>query len=117
VRELEHAVEAALVVSGDGVVRRESLPEAIRGDLVDEVTGLFYEEVEETLLDALDPSSVGVDSPLDDAWSEERSRVEEALRRSSGDKSAAARLLGWNRMRLYRALRRHGIPYKGKGRR
>jgi two-component system, NtrC family, response regulator AtoC len=117
VRELEHAVEAALVVSGDGVVRRESLPEAIRGDLVDEVTGLFCEEMEETLLDALDPSSVGVDSPLDDAWSEERSRVEEALRRSSGDKSAAARLLGWNRMRLYRALRRHGIPYKGKGRR
>jgi two-component system response regulator AtoC len=33
-------------------------------------------------------------------------RLEEALARTRGDKSAAARLLGWSRMRVYRTLRR-----------
>ncbi len=96
VRELEHAVEAALVVSEDGLVRREALPEKIRGGEVDAVRDLLRHEV----------AVVGGDRRPKD----ERSLIQDALGRCGGDKSRAARLLGWNRMRLYRRMRALGIP-------
>jgi transcriptional regulator with PAS, ATPase and Fis domain len=40
----------------------------------------------------------------------DRQALEDALRRTGGDKSAACRLLGWNRMKLYRRMRKYGIP-------
>lgn len=102
VRELEHAVEAALVVSEDGLVRREALPEKIRGGDVDAVRDLLRHEV----------AAVGGDRRPKD----ERSLIQDALGRCGGDKSRAARLLGWNRMRLYRRMRALGIPYDaGRG--
>jgi len=124
VRELEHAIQAALVVSGDGMVRRDALPEKVLGDSLDEVRDLL--EIATISIGSSGgsshtlPSSAGFaaasapSTPADD----EKSRIEDALRQADGDKSAAARILGWNRMRLYRSLRRHGIPYdSGRDRR
>jgi DNA-binding NtrC family response regulator len=37
-------------------------------------------------------------------------RLLAALRYTEGDKSAAARRLGWSRMRVYRMLKRAGLP-------
>ncbi len=100
VRELEHAIEAALVMSGDGMVRREALPEKVLGGDLDEVRDLLRME------------QVSAGSGSDPASSQdERACVEAALARSGGDKSRAARLLGWNRMRLYRRMKSLGIPY------
>jgi len=97
VRELEHAIESALVLSGDGMVRRESLPERVLGGELEEVRDLLREEA------ALAGSSSG-------SLEDERARIEEALNASGGDKSRAARSLGWNRMRLYRRMKSLGIP-------
>jgi DNA-binding NtrC family response regulator len=36
--------------------------------------------------------------------------IEDALRRFSGDKSKAARFIGWNRQKLYRRMRAYRIP-------
>jgi DNA-binding NtrC family response regulator len=36
--------------------------------------------------------------------------IEEALRRFAGDKSRAARYIGWNRQKLYRRMRTYRIP-------
>ena len=41
---------------------------------------------------------------------DEQEKVEQALYQTKGDKSAAAKLLGWSRMRIYRALKRSGLP-------
>jgi two-component system response regulator HydG len=114
VRELEHAIEAALVVSGDGMVRRETLPEKILGGEIEVVRDLLCEAAAaESSQDAprgddeLDSSA----EPRDGGEPDERARVEQALIECGGDKSRAARRLGWNRMRLYRRLKVLGIPY------
>ena len=99
VRELEHCIEAALVVSGDGMVRRECLPERVLGGELDQVRDLLREEC--LVESGSRPEQVG----------KERTLVEEALIRAGGDKSRAARLLGWNRMRLYRRMKALGISY------
>jgi len=36
--------------------------------------------------------------------------IEDALRRCGGDRSKAARYIGWNRQKLYRRLRSYAIP-------
>ena len=36
--------------------------------------------------------------------------IEKALHNSEGDKTRAARFIGWSRPKLYRRLRYYGIP-------
>jgi DNA-binding NtrC family response regulator len=81
------------------MVRREALPEKVLGGDLDEVRDLLRVE-QAAAGSGPDPAS----SP------DERACVEAALARSGGDKSRAARLLGWNRMRLYRRMKSLGIP-------
>ncbi|MGH9869724.1 MAG: sigma 54-interacting transcriptional regulator [Candidatus Polarisedimenticolia bacterium] len=99
VRELEHAVHAALVVSGDGMVRRDALPERILGDSLDEVRDLL--EVA-TLSVGSHAGAVEHDLAVGSTTStprdDEKARIEDALRQAGGDKSAAARILGWTAM-------------------
>lgn len=97
VRELGHAIEATLVLSGDGVVRREHLPERILGGDAEHVRDLLQEEV-------IACNSEAGNQP------DERALLIRALEEAGGDKSRAARLLGWNRMRLYRRMKSLGIP-------
>ncbi len=109
VRELENAVESALIMSAEGMVRRESLPEKILGGHSDQLRDLLTTRI---LASAEPPaeSHAGPDAP-EPAPADERALVEQALARAGGDKSRAARLLGWNRMRLYRCMKRFGIDY------
>ena len=112
VRELQHAIEAALIVSNDGMVHRESLPERILGGQSDELRDLLTSRPHAAVAHAAaaagaaSPDASRQAAPLD-----ERAMVEQALAQAGGDKSRAARLLGWNRMRLYRSLKRLGIDY------
>jgi transcriptional regulator with GAF, ATPase, and Fis domain len=107
VRELEHAIEAALVVSHDGMIRRETLPDKVLGGDVEVVRDLLHE----VAASSDQPCQPGQPARAPSGEPDERAMVEQALARSGGDKSRAARLLGWNRMRLYRRLKSLGIPY------
>jgi len=119
VRELKNAVESALILSRDGAVRREFLPESLRGGSFDEIRDLLREG-------AAALGGEAVPEAKDGAWvtqseqrvlkeSEDRDKILEALTRAGGDKSLAAEILGCSRMTLYRRMRRLGINY-GTGR-
>ncbi|HET6373871.1 MAG TPA: sigma-54 dependent transcriptional regulator [Candidatus Polarisedimenticolia bacterium] len=87
VRELENAVERALVLGRDDVIRAEDLPEALRA-----------------------PSSAPLGSLVPRPLAEvEREHILRALRAMRNNKTAAARLLGFDRKTLYRKLRAFGI--------
>ena len=81
IRELENVVESAVIVSKGSLIREEDLPEEI-------------------LTCPVMSSQKG---------SEEVERIKEALRRSGGNKSLAAKLLGIHRTTLWRKLKEFGI--------
>ncbi|OFV88829.1 MAG: hypothetical protein A3J75_04880 [Acidobacteria bacterium RBG_16_68_9] len=93
VRELENLVERLVILSEDGVIRVENLPANVRS---------FISEKKiprPTLTDD------GID--LNQAVEEFEYRlIDEALRRTKGNKQAAARLLGLKRTTLVAKLRR-----------
>ncbi len=86
VRELRNAVEHAFVLGGDGVVRLEHLPRALRmGESQREPGGL------ESLRGA------------------ELRQIRQALQQTRGNRSQAARLLGITRRALGYRIRKHGL--------
>ena len=85
-RELENVIEQALVLGEDGVIRPENLPPAMRGEISDHGVGTLSEM--------------------------ERDHILRALRKTGGNKAAAARLLGLNRKTLYRKLEQYRIEEK-----
>jgi transcriptional regulator with PAS, ATPase and Fis domain len=95
VRELENLVERLVVLSDDGNIRVENLPANIRSFISDKKIP------RPTLTDE------GID--LNAAVEEfEHRLIDEALRRTKGNKQAAARLLGLKRTTLVAKLRRKG---------
>src|SRR5581483_422542 len=93
VRELENLIERLVILSEDGVVRTENLPSNIRSFISEKKI----------------PRPVMTDEGLDltNAVEEFENRlIEEALRRTKGNKQAAARLLGLKRTTLVAKLRR-----------
>lgn len=95
VRELENLVERMVVLSDDGVIRVESLPPNIRSFISDK-------KIPRPTL-----TEEGID--LNQAVEEFEYRlIDEALRRTKGNKQAAARLLGLKRTTLVAKLRRKG---------
>ena len=93
VRELENLLERLVILSEDGIVRVESLPPNVRSFISEKKI----------------PRPVMTDDGLDlnNAVEEFESRlIEEALRRTKGNKQAAARLLGLKRTTLVAKLRR-----------
>ncbi|MCK6553552.1 sigma-54 dependent transcriptional regulator [Candidatus Binatia bacterium] len=93
VRELENLIERMVVLSDDGAIRVESLPPNIRSFISDKKIP------RPTLTDE------GID--LNQAVEEFEYRlIDEALRRTKGNKQAAARLLGLKRTTLVAKLRR-----------
>jgi Nif-specific regulatory protein len=125
VRELKNALESALIMSRDGAVRREFLPEQLHGGSFEEIRDLLRESAGDPQL----PSEQGAadeaarNGPTRPAgWvtsedrtrqneSDDRTRILQALKRAGGDKSLAARILGVSRMTLYRKMRKLGIDY------
>jgi len=83
VRELEHALERAIVVASSSLVTSGDLPPEVRGG---RAAGRRIDDL-----------------PLPE-------RIRRALERAGGNRTEAARLLGWSRRTFYRRLAEHGIP-------
>jgi len=93
VRELENLIERLVVLSDDGAIRVENLPPNIRSFISDK-------KIPRPTL-----TEEGID--LNQAVEEFEYRlIDEALRRTKGNKQAAARLLGLKRTTLVAKLRR-----------
>ena len=90
IRELQNVVESALVMAADGIIGVAALPERIIDHALAEPEG----------------TALGEGTP------HERVMVEMALHRFSGDKSKAARYIGWSRPKLYRVMSRYGISMR-----
>jgi transcriptional regulator with PAS, ATPase and Fis domain len=93
VRELENLIERMVILNDDGIIRVESLPPNIRSFISDK-------KIPRPTL-----TEEGID--LNQAVEEFEYRlIDEALRRTKGNKQAAARLLGLKRTTLVAKLRR-----------
>ena len=88
-RELENAIERALVLGRDDVLWVEDLPETVRARAM-----------------SLAPVPGGPPRPLSEV---EREHILHTLHEVRGNKAAAARLLGLDRKTLYRKLELYGI--------
>jgi len=102
VRELENLLERMVILSEDGWIRVENLPSNLRSF------------ISEKRIPKPSLSEHGLD--LNSAVEEFENRlIEEALRRTKGNKQAAARLLGLKRTTLVAKLRRRkpGAPHEG----
>ncbi len=82
IRELRNVLESAAILSDDGIIERQHL--------------------------SLYVKPAAVPSPNDIAGIE-RQMIEDALRRTDGNKAKSARLLGLTRTQLYGRMRRYGI--------
>ncbi|MFP4053744.1 MAG: helix-turn-helix domain-containing protein, partial [Phycisphaerae bacterium] len=92
VRQLRHALEHAFVVTGEEVTELavSALPAEVRG-------------IPEGGPDTSSPAPRNADAAT------QRVRVQQALRETGGNKTAAAEKLGVSRAGLYKMLRRLGI--------
>jgi DNA-binding NtrC family response regulator len=97
VRELEHAIERALILAGPDDITPAHLSFAA-GAAKDEPSWVPRIPAEGLSLEAL-----------------ERELILQALERAAGNKSAAARLLGLTRRTLYSRMEKHGLRTPGEG--
>lgn len=87
VRELANAIEHAHVLASDMEIGAADLPDRLTAQVM--------------------PSPLGSDLRLDEL---EKRAIAEALRRTDGNKAAAARLLGLNIQKLNRHIQKLGVP-------
>ena len=97
VRELENLLERLVILSEDGHIQLEHLPPSIRS---------FISE-KKIPRPALGDEGLDLNSAVEEF---ENRLIEEALRRTKGNKQAAARLLGLKRTTLVAKLRRRRGP-------
>jgi two-component system, NtrC family, response regulator GlrR len=113
VRELANVIEGAALLATDGVLRPQHVL-AVLSRSGDERRTAFAEvepEVPESSVAGSIPMLAGRElPPLREAReSFDRAYLEESLRRSGGNVSAAARLAGRNRTDFHALLKRHGL--------
>jgi two-component system, NtrC family, response regulator HydG len=89
VRELENVIERAVLLGPGAEIGPDVLPPALLDALLESTS---------------DPACGGA------AKNGEHRLIERALLESGGDKTRAARLIGWHKTKLYRRLARYGIP-------
>ena len=94
VREMENILERALILAGEGPIAPEHLPDLSGVDLQGKSRDRHNVEIPEGGLS------------LEDL---ERELIVQALERSDGNKSQAARLLGLTRRTLYSRMEKHGL--------
>ncbi|HEV8340314.1 MAG TPA: sigma-54 dependent transcriptional regulator [bacterium] len=88
IRELENVVQRAVALSESERIDSEELPDRIRHLMITE--------------EARDYSGAGKGG--------EQLMIEKALHNFEGDKTHAARYIGWSRPKLYRRMRHYAIP-------
>jgi two-component system, NtrC family, response regulator HydG len=92
VRELKSALEYAFVIAENGLIETDQIPRQI------------YQNLEKR--DRGKPPASNFGDPS------EKTALIEALRRSSGNQSQAARLLGINRVTVWNRIRKYGIDIR-----
>jgi transcriptional regulator with PAS, ATPase and Fis domain len=94
IRELENVVQRAMALSDGPEIQATDLPDRIRHLMITEESPRY--------------SSAGKGG--------EQLMIEKALHNFEGDKTRAARFIGWSRPKLYRRMRYYGIPIQfGRG--
>ncbi|HEX28923.1 TPA: sigma-54-dependent Fis family transcriptional regulator, partial [Candidatus Poribacteria bacterium] len=104
VRELENVIKRAVVISREPIITAEDViiePIPIKRSLSDEETDALLDEVFERAIDL-----EGEESLM--GWLE-REMIVRALRRTGGNQSKAAKLLGMNRNTLRSKMKSYGI--------
>ena len=97
IRELKSAIEYAFVIAEDGLIEPEHLPSSLQG-------------CGEKAQPAFPISDIAVRIEASD----EKTALIEALRAANGNKSAAAKLLGVNRMTVWNRMRKYGLHLEKK---
>ena len=104
VRELENAIERAVIIASGRQIELDDLPEAISKQAFE----AFAQVRQERLRAASEGNSVGIEIELPAAMDEvEKQIIEATLDYTDGDKSRAARLLNIGRKTLYRKLEQY----------
>ena len=110
VRELENAIERAVIIASGRQIELEDLPEAISQKAFE----TNAKAREERARAASEGRSIGLDVELPSTMSEVEERVIKAtLDYTGGDKSNAARLLNIGRKTLYRKLKQYETDESG----
>ncbi|MBT6095963.1 MAG: sigma-54-dependent Fis family transcriptional regulator [Rhodospirillaceae bacterium] len=100
VREMENAVEHAVVCAVNNTVRPESLPQTVR-DYSSTANGVSPSS------DSGNGNGIGIGLGLDEP--ENLREMRDALDACGGNKSRAAKMLGIDRTTLWRRMQRHGL--------
>ncbi len=93
VRELQNVLQAAALAADGRTILPVHLPEELQAARIPIV-----------------PRPPEGTPPREDPAGSEKKDLEDALRRTGGDKTAACEILGWNRMKIYRRLKQYQIP-------
>lgn len=109
VRELENAIERAVIVASGRQIESDDLPEAISKKAFE----LHAQTRQERLRASSEGSSIGIEIELPAAMDEiEKQVIEATLDYTDGDKSRASRLLNIGRKTLYRKLEQYQVNQK-----
>jgi transcriptional regulator with GAF, ATPase, and Fis domain len=101
VRELENAIERAVIIASGRQIELDDLPEAISKKAFE----AFAQARQERAKAASEGNSIGIEIELPSAMDEiEKKVIEATLDYTNGDKSRASRLLNIGRKTLYRKL-------------
>jgi transcriptional regulator with GAF, ATPase, and Fis domain len=105
VRELENAIERAVIIASGRQIELEDLPEAIGKIALEERDRIKVERAKAASEGRTTTFEVVVPSSMEEI---ERQAIEATLDYTKGDKSGAARALGIGRKTLYRKLEQYG---------
>jgi transcriptional regulator with GAF, ATPase, and Fis domain len=106
IRELENAVERAVIIASGRQIELEDLPEAISGKTLDfSVPEIRFESIAAVTNGDGKRLEFELPTKMEDI---EQATIEATLEFTGGDKSRAARLLGIGRKTLYRKLEQYG---------
>jgi two-component system response regulator HydG len=97
VRELKSVLEYAFVIAEDGLVDPEHLPSSFQNCGYD-----------------MRPAPLISEASVRSEATDEKAALIEALRAANGNKSAAAKLLGVNRMTVWNRMRKYGLHLEKK---
>ncbi|HXH69162.1 MAG TPA: sigma 54-interacting transcriptional regulator [Pyrinomonadaceae bacterium] len=105
VRELENAIERAVIIASGRQIESDDLPEAISRKAFE----IHSQAKQERFHAAAEGNSIGIEIELPTAMNEvEKQVIKATLDYTGGDKSRASRLLNIGRKTLYRKLEQYG---------